>query len=362
MKLNQIKTYLFGAGKQDTAPKDRYWLHITLFVLSFISCMLAGTAWIGEADLYNITTWHRGLLYAILILTFLSAHEFGHYFAAKYHKVDATLPFYIPMPIIPGLVPLSFGTMGAVIKMRSRIPSRKALFDIGVAGPIAGFVVCIVYLIYGFATLPGIEYLYDIHPNYVTELGGAIPDGGIHFGNTIIYWMMSNLFANPDGFIPPMNEFYHYPFLSVGWFGLFVTSLNMLPIGQLDGGHITYAMFGKTHKKIALYAWRFIFILGISSFINLTYETFRFEMSWEFLQRIREIILPPLEYLKTNFPMVFYGWFGWLVWSFVTKVIIKLEHPPIEANDELGKGRMLIGWFTIAILIGSFSINGIYLK
>ena len=240
-RLNDVEEQYVPTNQKAYKPKQRYTLHITLFILTFISTIIAGVSWNGK-NFTDVSTWDSGLTYAALIMLFISAHEFGHYFAARYHGVDATLPFYIPMPA-PFLMP--FGTMGAVIRTRSPIKNRKVLFDIGVSGPLAGFVVSLAVLVYGFLSLPGKEYLYDIHPEYLSLFGGDIPHFGLTFGDTLLYSFLANVFANPYGFLPPMNEIYHYPFLCVGWFGLFVTSLNLLPVGQLDGGHITYAMFGK---------------------------------------------------------------------------------------------------------------------
>lgn len=244
-KENEVNPHFEIFGYPPKKKKNRYWLHITLFIATFITCMIAGAQW-QMKDASDINNWHYGITYAILLLTFLSAHEFGHYFASRIHKVDATLPFYIPVPFPEVL----FGTFGAVIKTRSPMNSKKALFDIGVAGPIAGFIVCIIFLIIGFSSLPPQEYIYTIHPNYLAH-GGLIPLTGLHFGDNLLYMMFERIFSNPSVWIPPMNEMYHYPFLCVGWFGLFVTSLNLLPIGQLDGGHVIFTMFGFAQSRIS---------------------------------------------------------------------------------------------------------------
>src|ERR1051325_2119805 len=218
--------------------KQRIWLHVLLFVLTFFTTTVAGVGWRGLAhDMGDFASLPTGISYAILILTFLSAHEFGHFIAARIHGVDATLPYYIPLP---GYLysNINFGTLGAVIRTRSRLPSNKVMFDIGIAGPIAGFIVCLIFLAIGFATLPGIDYLQQIHPdypNFVTPPGMR----ELAFGNTLCFEAMRSIFANSSGYVPPMTEIYHYPLLCAGWFGLFVTALNLLPVGQLDGGHVT---------------------------------------------------------------------------------------------------------------------------
>ena len=145
-------------------------------------------------------------------------------------------------PLFPGVV--NFGTLGAVIRTKSAIPSKKVMFDIGVAGPIAGFIATLLILSYGFLALPGKEFILSIHPQYFSQ---TQPAGGVDltFGNPLLYQFLSFIFTNPTNqFVPPMTEMYHYPFLCAGWFGLFVTSMNLLPVGQLDGGHLAYTMFG----------------------------------------------------------------------------------------------------------------------
>lgn len=321
--------------------------------------MIAGVAWSGLAKPNDLMNLHYGFTYAVLIMTFLTMHEFGHYFASKYHKVDTTLPFYIPIPPTP-FIPLSFGTMGAVIKIREQIPSRKALFDIGVAGPLAGFVACIAFLAYGLYTLPGIEYLYKIHPEIINH---GLSTKNLFFGDTILYSAMSTFLANPNGFLPPMNEIYHYPFLCVGWFGLFVTALNMLPIGQLDGGHIIYSMFGEEwHKKIAKFSWFILLLLGLSALLQILFESISpNESNYGFLDNLNNTVYFSLSYLKNNFPILFSGWFGWFFWAVFTRFVVKMQHPYVNLSDELNTTRKILGWISILILITCFSINGIYI-
>ncbi len=132
-------------------------LHLGLFVLTFITTSFAGVAWLN-LDPLELTNFPAGLLYASLLLVMLLSHEMGHYVAARLHGVDATLPYFLPFPTHLLPIPMfPFGTLGAVIQLRSRVPDRRALLDIGAAGPIAGFVVSVIYLVIGFATLPSIE-------------------------------------------------------------------------------------------------------------------------------------------------------------------------------------------------------------
>ena len=296
------------------------WLNILLFVLTFFTTTVAGVFWANK-DFTNLDNLPYGLTYSVLILLVITAHEFGHYFAARFHKVPVTLPYYIPFPFI-SLNP--FGTMGAVIKMKASSYSRKALLDIGAAGPIAGWVVSLLILTFGFITLPPISYLYNLHPEYATS---GIPTSGFTFGYNLVFLVLEKMFVNTSvSFMPPMNEVYHYPFLCVGWFGLLITSLNMMPVGQLDGGHISYAMFGEKHKYLAYFVFALLVIFGLLGLL-------------------------PLAGININV-----GSFNWLVWALLIFFVIKIKHPETisEPDEVLGTGRMLTGWFTFFIFIVSF--------
>ncbi len=305
--------------------KDKYWLHVLLFVITFITTMFAGMQWVSPLQPpYPIAAFAAALPYAFSLLFILTFHEFGHYFASKYHGVDATLPFYIPFPPIPFF--LNFGTFGAVIKTRSPIPDNKAMFDIGVAGPIAGFIASLIVLIYGFTHLPGVDYILNIHPDYFSDSygQGAL---NLEFGDTILFALLREIFTKPTDFIPPMSEVYHYPYLCVGWFGLLITTMNMIPVGQLDGGHVVYAMFGeKKHEKIAAVSVIFLIALGIIGFIDASLE------------------------LNIQF-----GWSGWLFWAAILYFFIKIKHPPVYRFEPLDPFRMALGWTSLVILLLSFS-------
>lgn len=304
---------------------DSYWLNIILFIITFITTLLAGMFWTtGSMGPYEFDSLKRALPYTISILFVLACHEFGHYYAAKYHKVKATLPYFIPFPPIP--IFINFGTMGAVIKTKSPVQNNKSMFDIGVSGPIAGFIACIFLLVYGFTNLPGIDYILSIHPDFLSPAYGK---DAIHleFGDTFLFAIMRSLLTRPDQFIPPMSEIYHYPYLCVGWFGLFVTAMNMIPVGQLDGGHIVYSMFGETkHEAIASISMILLAVLGFLGLVE--------------------------SFVHVNFGI---GWSGWLFWAFVLFFVIKIKHPPVPHFEPLNFGRMFIGYISLAILFLSFS-------
>ncbi len=204
-------------------PKRRTWLHVLLFLLTVVSTTVVG-----------------GFAYSASLLAILGAHEFGHYFAARYYRVDATLPYFIPFPSI-------FGTLGAVIRMSPLIPNRRALFDIAAAGPLAGLVVAIPVSFVGIA---------------ISER--AIPDPEqslITLGDPLLFQVMEwiSFGARAEG----MDLMLH-PVGFAGWVGLFVTALNLLPVGQLDGGHISYALFGRRAKVFAGVAFAALLVLTLT--------------------------------------------------------------------------------------------------
>ncbi len=316
-------------GYEEQPPKRKglgiIW-NVILFVFTFVTATLAGVAWLNKNP-YNLDNFSSGLTYSILILFVLSSHEFGHYFAAKIHKVKVTLPFFIPFPFL-FLNP--FGTMGAVIRMKSPSKTRKALFDIGIAGPVAGFIASVGILVWGMTHLPSFDYIYTMHPEYEST---GIPLSGFSFGPTLLYLGLSEIFASSSSvFMPPMNEMYHYPFLCVGWFGLLVTALNLLPVGQLDGGHIVYAVFGKKHKIIARVFFGFTLGLGLIGLIQVL------------LAEYAGILV-----------LGNYGFLSWLVWAILMFFVIRLDHPPINDNERLDLKRKLWSVFALFMFVTSFT-------
>lgn len=324
----------YSAEQADRHEKNKVrqgiFYSILLFIITFITTTFAGVDWLGRTSAtIELSELAKGLPYSLAILFVLGVHEFGHYFAAVHHKVKTSLPYFIPFVSFEGIF-LSFGTMGAVIRTRTPIYSRKALFDIGVYGPIAGFFACLGIYIYGFATLPSIDYLIAIHPDYGTAEYGKNALSLV-FGDNLITIMLRGIFSNPGTFIPPMSEIYHYPFLCVGWFGMFVTSMNLIPVGQLDGGHIVYGMFGKKMQ---------VMVASISMILLVVLGTIGV------LQQFLEINIP-------------FGWIGWLLWAAILYFVIKVKHPPVPDESELDTGRMMVGYFAILIFILTFTPNPI---
>lgn len=305
-------------AKASLAHFKTYGLHIGLFLMTFFTTTVAGVFWLNK-DGFDLTNFGYGLPYSVSILSMLAAHEFGHYYAAKYHGVKTTLPYFIP---IPPFLFNPFGTMGAIIRIRSPLQTKRALFDIGIAGPLAGLVVTLAVLFYGIATLPGKEYLISIHPEYA--LLPEIPKTGLSFGHSFLTWALRE-YVSQFAFFPPMNEIYHYPYLCAGWFGLFVTALNLVPIGQLDGGHILYAIIGKGQGTIARVFLTILVLIGLAGFVPFL-----------------GLHIQP-------------GTIGWLLFALILIFIVKIDHPPVPDESELDPQRKMLGWVTFAFFVISFA-------
>lgn len=223
----------------DVRGRRPYRRHVLLFLLTLISTTLVGADHFGSfhadfgsrpLDLSSLELVLNGLWYSASILAILGAHEFGHYYACRYYGVEASLPYFLPAPL-----PLT-GTLGAFIRIRQMIPGKRELFDIGIAGPIAGFVVAIPVLLVGMSL------------SRVTELP-AETQGLVELGEPLLFKAAAWLFWGtlPDGYSINMH-----PMAFAAWFGLLATALNLFPIGQLDGGHISYAVLGPRSTLVTL--------------------------------------------------------------------------------------------------------------
>ncbi|NTU91291.1 MAG: site-2 protease family protein [Chlorobiaceae bacterium] len=320
----------------------RYALHILLFLATLFCTTWAGTYWIGTpAEMTSpaefLENLKDGLPFSLPLLAFLSVHEFGHYFATVIHRIRATLPYYIPVPPLPFL--LSIGTMGAVIRIQEPIPDTESLLDTGASGPIAGFVIAFFILLYGFLNVPPTEYLYGIHPEYL-KTGGvpAIPPPGtLYLGKNLLFVLLETVIAPKE--LPPMTELYHYPFLFTGWLACFVTALNLLPVGQLDGGHVVYAMFGD--RGHALIARTFLFLITMAGLPA-------------FSASILELAAPELVNLVPH-RLIEWSWPGWILWSFILTKLIGLSHPQVMMPMKLTPKRRIAGWLCIVIFVLTFT-------
>lgn len=225
----RTQVLLLPAEAVPAAPvRSRPWLNVLLFVFTLITTTLAGAAIEGVDVLQDPGQFSRGLPYSLALLLILGAHELGHYFAARHHRMNVSLPYFIP-------VPFGLGTFGAFIRMRSLAPDRKALFDMAVAGPLTGLVFAVAAMLVGLRlshVVPGAA------PSGIEGIFGSSLDVGSSLLLTLLAKLsMGN--ALSAGYTIHLN-----PLAYAGWLGLLVTALNLLPIGQLDGGHIAHAVFG----------------------------------------------------------------------------------------------------------------------
>ncbi|MBT1703561.1 site-2 protease family protein [Chryseosolibacter indicus] len=369
----------------------RVLLQIGLFIITFITTTLAGTEWAyGRSIFVPGYTWDdftKGFSFSVPLLLILTVHEFGHYFTAMYHKVKASLPYYIPIPPIPFLPLFSIGTFGAVIRLRSRPYSNLQNFDIGLAGPLAGFVVAVALLIYGFSTLPPVEYVFQFHPEYeqfganyaehvytaeyMKEHKGVVD---VQIGKNLLF-LIAEQFVDDPSRIPNAHELMHYPLLMAVLIALFVTSLNLLPIGQLDGGHVVYGLFGfKKHRIIAsVFFIAIMFYAGINNpYIQLSLPKgelllntilYVFFLYFSFLGlglKRRDTIMCALIIVAIQFLMMIMvpeveGYSGWLLLGFLLGRFIGVHHPPSEIEQPLDAKRITLGWFTLLIFVLCFT-------
>jgi len=372
--------------------------HLGLFLLTVFFVTMTGANFVGfdpgffPFGISNTTDLLRGLLFAGLLLAFLTFHEFGHYFAAVRHKIEVSLPYYIP-------IPLGIGTMGAVIRIKERIRKMHQLFDVGAAGPVAGFIVALTVLLVGFATLPEPDYVQNFaghvelkeyvaqngtFPNFITD---EVEDQGVlTIGNTILYATLASMFEN----VPPMWEMYHYPFLFAGWLGLFFTALNLMPVGQLDGGHILYSLIGnKKHNIVARIFYALLTALagievvpvikeivanyleipfvewllwGVLVYFLMSKAFIRADKSWIQSMAILSIAITAGFTILTGGIEPGKASFIWLVWSFFVAFVVKVEHPPVDIEEKLSPTRRVIGWLSMLIFLLCISPNPIYMN
>ena len=260
--------------------------HLTLLGLTALTTTVMG--WLlADGNL------GQGILYSFALLMILGSHELGHYIACRWYDVDATLPFFIPSPLPP------VGTFGAFIKIKSPIPSRRALFDIGIAGPLAGFV---------FALPVAFAAHY-----FAQGAAPTIGDGDvITFNDPLLFTFFIKLFHLP-------THLDVSPIWFSAWFGLLMTALNLMPVGQLDGGHVVYALFGaRGHRAIAMTVY--VAVIGLALY---AYQTG--------------------------------GWLGWFVYVGLLTLMMRVGHPPlIDETEPLGLARWLFALIGLLVFILCF--------
>ncbi len=264
-------------------------IHIVLFALTILSTLYAGAFHVTNSFLMDPLELLKGIPFSFSILLILGSHELGHFFAARNSRVDASLPYFIPFPHL-------FGTFGAFIKIRSPIPDKKTLIRIGAAGPLVGLAFAIPVSVIGLRLSEVV---------FVSEMD-KMP--GLHLGTSILFYLMMKLsIVLPEGFSVSLH-----PVALAGWAGILVTGLNLLPVGQLDGGHISYAIFGKYCKWIA----RGVFFA-----------------------------LLPLGFV----------WHGWWLWA-VLIFFLGIQHPPpLDDITPPGRSEKLLGWLSLILFALTFT-------
>ena len=288
-------------------PRERWWIHALLFAAALLTTTIAGASFAGipaEWHLPSMAAIRVGMWFSLPLCAILAAHESGHYLMARRYRVNASPPYFLPYPPQLGLL----GTMGAFIRLRSPVYDRRTLFDIGVAGPLAGLVVAIPVLLIGLAhsdsvMLPGTSLAHQFI---------VVEDYHLLLGDSVLVALCRAL-VGAHGMIALS------PLAIAGWTGLFITCLNLLPLAQLDGGHVTYALFGESQTWVARIFW---------------------------------LLLIPLGKL----------WAGWWLWAVLALIIGRgqLAHPRIIAPERpLGASRRIVAYLAIALLILTFTPVGI---
>jgi membrane-associated protease RseP (regulator of RpoE activity) len=263
--------------------------NIILFLLTVLSTIVAGSqAFFAFNPFIEPRRLLEGIPFSFTLLAILGTHEFGHYFTARAYGASVSLPYFIPAP-----PPLLFGTLGAIIRMRSPARDRNSLFDIAAAGPLAGLVVALPALWIGLGW----------------SKVAAVPAGGsVAFGDSLLLRFMTWLAFGP---LPPGHDVFVHPVALAGWVGLFVTALNLIPVGQLDGGRIAYALFGGRHKQISIATFLALLALGAVT-----------------------------------------GAGNWFVWAFLLLFVMGFHHqPPLDDVSPLSPGRYAVGFFCLLLLI-----------
>ncbi|KQS30807.1 site-2 protease family protein [Dyadobacter sp. Leaf189] len=384
-----------------------YLIQAILFIVTVITTTLAGAEWIfgnifsfvydffaflggvdaaksieAESRLMGWEQFKQGFHFSIPFLAILTIHEFGHYFVGRAHQVKVTLPYYVPMWF--GFSQ-SIGTLGAFIRITSFVKSRLKFFDIGIAGPLAGFVAALAVLWYGFTHLPPVDYIFTIHPEYA-RFGSSYPQfvyenasGNLVLGDNILFWLFKTYVANPER-LPHPYEMQHYPYLLAGYLALFFTSLNLIPIGQLDGGHILYGLIGKKKFDVvapilfglfAFYAGLGLFraesfatgsdaifyeqLLYLFIYIYLLYICFKRVFDNLSTALMCSLIIVVLQFALSYLRPDLQGSTGFLPFVFILGRFLGIKHPETEQNEPLDTPRIILGICALIIFVISFS-------
>src|SRR5580765_2702305 len=293
----------------DTAPRWRIGVNLALFALTVMSTLAAGLSFVGSPTFDALRTnpsaarFLAGAPFALTLLAILGVHELGHYFTARYYRASVSLPYFIPAPFL-------FGTLGAIILMRSPARDRNSLFDIAAAGPLAGLAVALPACLLGFAWSSVVP----------------VPTGGyMAFGDSLLTWGIAYL---RFGHIPPGYMLFTHPMVDAAWAGFLVTALNLFPVGQLDGGRIAYALFGRRHRMVGRATVLALVGLGVTAFL------------WTLRGPGGDIVLALGSSLN------------WFMWAGLISLLVGLHHsPPLDDLSPLSWGRRAIGIACLILLV-----------
>jgi len=311
-------------------PRDKgrpSWLHGLLFLATVLTTTMAGAMFVHQGReagswLDAVRPVSDGLAYSIPLLLILSAHELGHYFVARAHGVPASLPLFIPMPPMVGL-----GTLGAIITMDRSTRDRRKLIDIGAAGPLAGLLVAIPVIIVGLA---------------YSKVGPLVP-GGEQEGNSLLYALLKRL-CKGEWLPNSERDVFLHPTLWAGWAGLLVTMINLLPIGQFDGGHIATAFFGNGYRHFARHLQRALPFFAVAVFVWVYFLLRREMPSWSWNHRI---------FFESSLGAAA----PWLMWLLVTRIVSRFsggnDHPLVDETP-LPPSRRVLFFVMVVVFASTF--------
>jgi Zn-dependent protease len=371
-------------------PRYRtYLIQGVLFVLTLITTTLAGAEWTWGSSFWmpfrpmGWAEWLSGLYFSVPFLGILTIHEMGHYVAARLYRVRVTLPYYLPIWLGPIT---SIGTLGAFIRIKSRIKTRQQYFDIGIAGPLAGFVVALAVLWYGFTHLPTLDYLFEIHPEY-QKFGSAYAQfvyrikqpGSVAVGDNLVFWFFKHYVATDPHLVPHPFEVVHYPYLFAGYMALFFTALNLIPIGQLDGGHILYGLIGQRYHRwvspvlfTVFLAYAGIGVFRIDDFMTtgdefytqlmylVVYAYFLYLCFSRLSDNRLNALIVALSVLIFQLGVAYLfptlaGAQTFLPFLFLIGRVLGVYHPDAEHDTPLDWKRKALGWFALGVFIICFT-------
>jgi membrane-associated protease RseP (regulator of RpoE activity) len=284
-------------------------VNLILFVLTCASTLYAGLSFVGSPTFDALRSdpsaarFLAGAPFAFTLIASLGVHELGHYFTARHYRASVSLPYFIPAPFL-------FGTLGAIILMRSPARDRNSLFDIAAAGPLAGLAVALPACLLGFAWSSVVP----------------VPTGGyMAFGDSLLTWGIAYL---RFGHIPPGYMLFTHPMVDAAWAGFLVTALNLFPVGQLDGGRIAYALFGRHHRKIGKATIGGLLLVGAAAFF------------WS----LRAPGGDALSALASSL--------NWFVWAGVISLLVGFHHsPPLDDLSPISPGRRIVGIACLVLMV-----------